>query len=208
WIFPECQSVDIRDLICITFDLVNAQACARKDTTFYSRSAVIIQPTIDLFRKSGEISRIRHARAHDNRSPAGSGSREKDAAQLVEAGQGRAGGLSSLESRDLSSGLGRTRAIIENAHSHATEKRRRRRSKRSGAERALLRRQTGRSRRRPAMPAVKHAIRQKVCGENERREGKERKSERKETTTQRSRERATGSEERKRKSGKRKERIS
>jgi len=71
--------VGIRDLICITFDLVNAQACARKDTTF-SRSAVIIQPTIDLFRKSDEISRIRarHARAHDNRSPAGSGSREKE----------------------------------------------------------------------------------------------------------------------------------
>lgn len=52
------------------------------------------------------------------------------------------------------------------------------------------------------MPAVKHAIRQKVCGENERRKGKERKSERKETTTQRSRERA-----RARKSGRRKERI-
>lgn len=61
------------------------------------------------------------------------------------------------------------------------------------------------------MPAVKHAIRQKTRGENERREGKGRKSERKETTTQKSKGgggRELEGTENERKNGRRKERIS
>ncbi|KYN12609.1 hypothetical protein ALC57_15337 [Trachymyrmex cornetzi] len=96
---------------CITFDLVSAQACARKGTTF-SRSAVIIQPTIDLFRKSGEI-----------------------------------------------------RAIIENAHSHATEKRRRwrRRSKRNGAERS-----EGKERKSERKETTTQRSRERATGSGER----------------------------------------
>lgn len=109
-------------------------------------------------------------------------------------GSSRRGKAGQVDSRDLSSGLGRTRpAIIENAPSHATEKRRRR-SKRSGL---LSGRQAEGD---PAVPAVKHAIRQRFVEGTRRCKGKERKNERKETTTQRSRERARRSGERERES--------
>ncbi|KYQ58843.1 hypothetical protein ALC60_02156, partial [Trachymyrmex zeteki] len=86
-----------------------------------------------------DLIRIRHARvrarAHDNRSPAAHARKSEISVAAYRAyralGSSRRGKAGQVDSWDLSSGLGRTRAIIEDAHSHATEKRRRR-SKRSG----------------------------------------------------------------------------
>lgn len=79
--------------------------------------------------------------------------------------RGGAGG----ELSGISSGLGRTRPIIENAPSHATEKRRRpKRSTLLGA------RQTGRRRERPAVAAVRHAIRQKIVARARGQDGRKR----------------------------------
>lgn len=119
--------------------------------------------------------------------------------------RGGAGG----ELSGISSGLGRTRPIIENAPSHATEKRRR-------PKRSTLLSVADRPKERPAVAAVRHAIRQKIVARARARDGRKGGSEGEETrereknttrgTVRSSWRRVHGGEERDAKGGKENER--
>lgn len=181
---------------------------ARARATF-SSTIVIIQPTIDLFRKSDEILYPARARTN-NRSPATRARKSEISVAACRAHRGfRSWWFQRGSTRRGGAGQGRWTLRISLRDSVGLDRLSRTRpatpprsgdDDRNGAGSPLV------DRPKETMPAVKHAIRQKVYGENERCKGKERKSERKEKTTQRSRERELEGAEKEREKERKEER--